>query len=236
MEDPLQLILAGLDREILIRLVLAVVLGGLIGLEREFRGRAAGLRTLIIVCLGATIIMIVSTRLAAQFFTGPGEAVVRVDPGRIAAGIVTGIGFLGAGVVLKIGDIVRGVTTAAAIWFVAALGITIGEGHYGLAIAATAVALVVLWLFNFMEAGFSAALYRTVTLKVDAEHARDARGKAQKILEKSRARMQDLKVCEEVASGQTELCFFIKVRQRYQALDVVNEIKAIDGVHRVEWS
>ena len=101
-------------------LLLAILLGGAIGLERESRGRPAGLRTHILVCLGATIIMIASTRMGELTQALSPASRIQVDPGRIAAGIVTGIGFLGAGAIIRIGDLVRGLTTAGCIWFVAA--------------------------------------------------------------------------------------------------------------------
>jgi putative Mg2+ transporter-C (MgtC) family protein len=119
---------------ILIRLFLALFLGGLIGLERGFHGRPAGLRTHILVCLGATILMVTPQIVATNFGQSMVSSWAQIDPGRIVAGIVTGIGFLGAGAIIRIGDIIRGLTTAACIWFTAALGIVIGSGHYGLAI------------------------------------------------------------------------------------------------------
>ncbi|MBW2261311.1 MAG: MgtC/SapB family protein [Deltaproteobacteria bacterium] len=223
-----QVLLADLDYEVFLRMGLAVVLGGLIGLEREQRSRPAGLRTLIIVCLGATMIMIVSTKLPAQFFSGPGEAVVRVDPGRIAAGIVTGIGFLGAGVVLKLGDIVRGVTTAACIWFVAALGIAIGEGHYALSILATITVLFVLWMLHYVEIFFRSNVYPTVTVKVQSEHADAAVDSAKKIFGQFKGSVKDLKACVEVGSDETLLCFSVKMRQHLQAHDVVKKLQILD--------
>ena len=230
-----QVLLANIDYEVFLRMGLAVVLGGLIGLEREQRSRPAGLRTLIIVCLGATIIMIVSTKLPTQFFSGPGEAVVRVDPGRIAAGIVTGIGFLGAGVVLKIGDIVRGVTTAACIWFVAALGIAIGEGHYALSVLATVTVLAVLWLLHYVEIFFRSNVYPKVTVKVRSEDADAAVESAKKIFEEFKGSVKDLKACVEVGSDETLLCFSLKMRQHLQAHDVVKKLQVLGGVRSVEW-
>lgn len=224
-----------LEWEVFLRMGLAVVLGGLIGLEREQRSRPAGLRTLIVVCLGATIIMIVSTKLPSQFFYGPGEEVIRVDPGRIAAGIVTGIGFLGAGVVIKLGDIVRGVTTAACIWFVAALGIAIGEGHYVLAVTSTLIVLVVLWLLHYVELFFQSNVYPRVKVTVGTEHADATLEGVSSILEESRGKLQDLKVSEVGSENETCICFHVKVRQHFQALDVVKKIRALEGVRAIEW-
>ena len=109
-------------------LVLAVVLGGAVGLERESHGRPAGLRTHILVCLSATMVILVSRTVAATPLDL--EQTTRVfDPNRMGAGIVTGIGFLGAATVLRSGDVLRGLTTAACIWYVAVLGIVLGEGR-----------------------------------------------------------------------------------------------------------
>lgn len=126
-------------REICIKFALALLLSGLLGLERERKGRAAGLRTHVVVCLGSTLAMIVSDLLAAEW-TATG-APIWLDRGRIAAGIVTGIGFIGAGTIINVGSIHRGLTTAAMLWFVAVLGIAIGVGFYRVAILGTFFAL-----------------------------------------------------------------------------------------------
>src|SRR5436305_6206963 len=120
---------------ILLRLMVAAVLGGAIGFERELRERGAGLRTHTVVSVGAALFTLVS----AYAFVGP-----RVDPTRIAAQIVSGIGFLGAGAIIRQGLSVRGLTTAATLWLVAAIGLACGAGYYDAAIIATGVALVTL--------------------------------------------------------------------------------------------
>lgn len=125
--------------DVLIKLGLAVVLAGVLGLERESKGRAAGLRTHILVCVASTVAMIVSDYLAAEWSRQ--GAPVWLDRGRIAAGIVTGIGFVGAGAIINVGNVHKGLTTAAMLWFVAVLGIAIGVGYYALAALATAIAL-----------------------------------------------------------------------------------------------
>lgn len=123
---------------VLFKLCLAVALSGLLGLERERKGRAAGLRTHILVCLGATLAMVVSDFLTRDWAaTG---ANVHLDSGRIAAGIVTGIGFIGAGAIINVGSIHRGLTTAAMLWFVAIVGIAVGSGYFVVAAAATLLA------------------------------------------------------------------------------------------------
>jgi putative Mg2+ transporter-C (MgtC) family protein len=128
----------------LARLALAAVLGGAIGFERELREREAGLRTHLLVCLGSALFTIVSAYGFRDFLTS-GDQVIRADPTRIAAQIVTGIGFLGAGAIIRQGISVRGLTTAATLWVSAAIGIAAGAGYYSGAVIGTVVTLVALW-------------------------------------------------------------------------------------------
>ena len=129
-----------LQPEDLLKIALAVLAGGFIGIEREFRDKAAGFRTLIFICVGATLFTIFSLRLAGD-----------KDPTRIAANIVSGVGFLGAGVILREGGRVVGLTTAATIWLTAALGMGLGGGQYALIGVAVLLALIVLWIFPRIE-------------------------------------------------------------------------------------
>ena len=130
--------------ESLLRLALAAVLGGLIGVERELREREAGLRTHLLVALGSALFTIVGA-YGFHAFLDSGESVVRADPTRIAAQIVTGIGFLGAGAIIRQGLSVRGLTTAATLWVVAAVGLASGAGYYSAAVITTALVLVALY-------------------------------------------------------------------------------------------
>jgi putative Mg2+ transporter-C (MgtC) family protein len=130
--------------ESLLRLSLAAVLGGMIGVERELREREAGLRTHLLVALGSALFTIVGA-YGFHAFLDSGQSVVRADPTRIAAQIVTGIGFLGAGAIIRQGLSVRGLTTAATLWVVAAVGLAAGAGYYSAAVITTAVVLIALW-------------------------------------------------------------------------------------------
>jgi len=127
--------------ELLLRLVLAALLGSVIGFERERLNWAAGLRTHMLVCVGSTLIMLVS---AFGFADVLGQQNVVLDPSRIAAQVVSGIGFLGAGSILLRGEIVRGLTTAASLWSVAGIGLAVGGGMYTAAIGATIIILIIL--------------------------------------------------------------------------------------------
>ena len=134
--------------EIALRLVMATALAGLVGLDREHRRSAAGLRTHALVGMSSCLLMIVSAFGFADILGTPG---VGLDPSRIAAQIVTGIGFLGAGTIIAHGESVRGLTTAASIWTVAALGIAVGAGMYRAALFGTALALIVLLVMRPIE-------------------------------------------------------------------------------------
>jgi len=128
----------------LLRLGLAAGLGGAVGFERELRDREAGIRTHLLVSLGSALFTIISAYGFHEFLVG-GGAVVRADPTRIAAQIVTGIGFLGAGAIIRDGLSVRGLTTAATLWVVAAVGMACGAGYYWPAVAGTALTIAALW-------------------------------------------------------------------------------------------
>jgi putative Mg2+ transporter-C (MgtC) family protein len=125
-------------------LTVAGVLGGAVGAERELRERQAGLRTHLLVCVGSALFTIISAYGFHDFLVS-GGALVRTDPTRIAAQIVSGIGFLGAGAIIRQGLSVRGLTTAATLWVAAAIGIACGAGYYSGAIIGTAITLIALW-------------------------------------------------------------------------------------------
>lgn len=135
------------DSVFLARLLVAMVLGGLIGMERQTRGRPAGLRTNILVCLGSAAIIVAFQKLSLEFNVGA-ESAIRMDPARAAAGVITGIGFLGAGTIVKSSDFVRGLTTAASIWVVSAIGVTVGLGEYVIAVVLTLLVLLALFTLH----------------------------------------------------------------------------------------
>lgn len=134
------------------RLFVAMILGGIIGLERQSHGRPAGLRTNILVCLGSAAVIVAFQKLYVDADPGV-QSAIRMDPARAAAGVITGIGFLGAGTIVKSKDFVRGLTTAASIWVVSTLGVTVGLGEYTIAIALTILVLLTLFLLHRIPVG-----------------------------------------------------------------------------------
>jgi len=131
---------------IFIRLLLSVFLSGLVGLERQFHRRTAGLRTHILVSLGSCLIMLTSIYVFDIF-----KGITTVDPTRIAAGVITGIGFLGAGAIIRSGEAVKGLTTAASLWIVAGIGLAVGCGFYLAAVISSVLALIVLLFLRHVE-------------------------------------------------------------------------------------
>ena len=143
---------------------LAVLAGGLIGLERTYHGRPAGFRTHTLVCTASSLLMLVTVYQWQLLPNAPLET-MRVDPTRMAQGIMTGIGFLGAGVIMKEGLTVRGLTTAASIWITAAIGILIGIGFYFPAVVATLLTLGTLSLFRWIEAIMPTLYYARLNVR-----------------------------------------------------------------------
>ena len=149
----------------MIRLLVAGVFGALIGLERDVHGREAGLRTNILISLGAAVFMILSEGIASAYAVGVGgETLFRADPARIAAQVVTGIGFLGAGSIIKSGFTVRGLTTAACIWMSAGIGMSAGAGFFELSFSAMVLSLFSLIILNKLEKKYSRDTYRTLEI------------------------------------------------------------------------
>ena len=151
--------------EIALKLLLAVALGGIVGLERETSHKPAGFRTNVLICVGATMMMILSGLILHEQEAG-GESF-----SRIAAGVITGIGFIGAGTIIQARGIVLGLTTAATLWAVAGLGLVIGAGYYWIAILFTALILLTLIIFGYIERHY---LKRTpYSYRIKTQNAKD---------------------------------------------------------------
>lgn len=152
---------------ILLRLAASCLLGAVIGLERDMHGRAAGLRTNMLVSLGSALFMIISATVAELYSAGgSGDTGLRVDPSRIAAQIIAGIGFLGAGAILKEGLNVRGLTTAACLWVSAGIGMASGAGLFELAAVVTAISLFTLTGMGYLDKLYAKDSYRTLEIAV----------------------------------------------------------------------
>ena len=152
--------------DILIHLLAAMIAGGLIGLERSYNGHPAGFRTHTLVCMASSVLMLVVI-YQKEWFSQALVETVRIDPTRMAQGIMTGIGFLGAGVIMKEGLSIRGLTTAASIWITAAIGILAGVGFYSPVLIVTIMTLGTLTAFRWIESKIPTLIYAQASLHLN---------------------------------------------------------------------
>lgn len=218
-------------KEMLIRLALASLFGALIGLERERKDWAAGLRTHMMVCVGACLVMIVS---AFGFSDILGTEHVELDPSRIAAQVVSGIGFLGAGAILFLkGGTVRGLTTAAGLWTVAAIGLATGGGLYFAAGATTFIALIILWAIQPLEKYYSKK-FRHMSLRIVTDGNSSNSELLKDLLTKERLKIQTFTL-EKHEDDFIFLITFESVEQ--QRMDIlIDELNTHRNVKEVFWT
>ena len=217
---------------VLLRLSVAALLGGAIGLERELRERQAGLRTHLIVCVGSALFTLVSAYGFRDFFVS-GGALVRTDPTRIAAQIVTGIGFLGAGAIIRQGLSVRGLTTAATLWLVAAIGMAAGAGYYSAAFIGTIGALLTL---GPLRVGSYKMLqrYRIEVDRLLVEiPAGGSPGAVIEAIERGGGRVRALEIAQE--GDRRSIAADVEL-SGIEAPTVVAAVGEVDGVLEVRWN
>lgn len=215
-------------------LLLALLLGGMIGLERELHGRPAGLRTHTLVCLVATSLILASRRLP---LLPEHEASLVFDPQRLAAGIVTGIGFLGAAAVVRSGDMVRGVTTGATVWCVAGLGVVIGEGAYGIAIALTVGAMLILVVLDWLPGRLGKVVYRRLKVRANGPDVTELMQRVRAILDEHRMQIQEIAGHVDANAGEHyELSFHIRCRDPLRAPRLLEAVARLEGVSFADWS
>jgi putative Mg2+ transporter-C (MgtC) family protein len=217
---------------VLLRLVVAALLGGAIGMERELRERQAGLRTHLVVCVGSALFTLVSAYGFHEFLVS-GGSLVRTDPTRIAAQIVSGIGFLGAGAIIRQGLSVKGLTTAATLWLVAAIGMASGAGYYSAAIFATAGALLTLGPLRI----FAYRVVRRYRPEVDRLlveiPAGGSPGAVLEAIERRGGRVVSLEIAQE--GDRRSIAIDVELRG-IEAPLVVADVGEIDGVLEVRWT
>lgn len=212
--------------EITLRLVVALILGGLIGLERETVARPAGFRTHILVATGSALIMMVSMYALSEGMTG------RYDPGRIAAQVVSGIGFLGAGTILREGISVQGLTTAASLWTVAGIGLAVGSGFYYAAVLATVLA--VLTLVFFSKIGWNKVISEHKILTVIMQDSPGQLAAVFSVLARHKVNVLNIDLSTE-DGGDAKLNLKVELPVKANNIDIVGELVAIHGVRRASY-
>ena len=219
--------------ESLLRLALAAVFGGAVGLEREFREREAGFRTHMLVSVGSALFTIASAYGFRDFLVN-GGSLVRTDPTRIAAQIVTGIGFLGAGAIIRQGLSIRGLTTAATLWVVAAIGLTTGAGYYSAAAITTLLVIVSLWPLRII-AHRVLSRFRAETNRLAVQLPAGASpGPFIEALERQGAHLQTLEIGHE-ADRRTVL-LDVSLPPESDAPAIVARLSELEDVLEIRWA
>lgn len=214
-------------RDTLIPLLMAAVLGGAVGYEREQANHPAGLRTHILVCVGSALIMQVSMYMWVLARGG-----TSVDPGRIAAQVVSGIGFLGAGTIMREGTNIRGLTTAASLWVVSGVGLAVGAQLYMEAVVAAAIILLTLQALSIVERRFiSRAGYHTINLRIVDEPGR--LGTVASAIGRRGVSIRNVQMRAGEPPGSLFIEFRLKMPPRSDITELVGELMTLPGVQSV---
>lgn len=213
--------------DMLIKLLLSCVLGGIIGLERESVNRPAGFRTHMLVSIGSTLVMMINGIMISAY----GD-VVNLDPGRFGAAVISGIGFLGAGTIIKEGNSVKGLTTAASLWTVACIGLAIGAGYYAISIITTLTVLVILELFARMEKKIIKKR-RQLVLRIISENTPGQIGKIGDVTGFHKCLIQDIDLDHQ--SDQTAIITLaLKYPKAFDLTSLMDDLSSLSGLKSVE--
>ena len=215
------------------QLALAAVLGGVVGLEREHRGRAAGIRTHALVAMGCCLVMVVSTYFARLYpYPQYGqESVLRIDPARIAYSVMAGIGFLGAGAIIRAGFSVRGLTTAASIWCIAAIGLAVGVKLYGISVAATLLVMFTLYVLHYVEGQVQKRWYKKLRVVCD-----DRPGQLKRfadLLSERGIGVLDVSFKRDVEAQRLTITYQLRLPKREMLPLLYDYLDGEEGVHAV---
>ncbi|HEX2946341.1 MAG TPA: MgtC/SapB family protein [Clostridia bacterium] len=212
--------------ETLLRLVLAGVLGGLIGYEREHTNRPAGFRTHILVCVGAALVMVTSEYIF-EVYSGK----VNLDPARLGAQVISGIGFLGAGTIIRDGFNVRGLTTAASLWAVSCVGIAVGIGFYSGAVIATILIFLTLIILKKAEKHFNSKnRYRTFI--VESDNAPGQVGQVTGLFEKYSIEIKNIQLYKS-KENNTMIKILVKMPGSTVDMQLLSDMQSLNGVGKV---
>jgi putative Mg2+ transporter-C (MgtC) family protein len=216
------------------KLFISALLGGFIGWERERRGRPAGLRTHILVCVGVTLIMLVSEHIFVQYQVYKQDSILRIDPARIASQVVTGIGFLGAGTIMRFRATVRGLTTAASLWVVAGIGLAIGSGFIIPAIFTAFIAIMTLILLPKIEGEIKKDKYITMKMLIAGqEHLLD---NIRSVLERYSLKLQTYKFERDMQKNEIMYDINVKYKDEDTLIHASNDMaKTIKDIKKLGW-
>lgn len=214
--------------DIIIRIILSCILGGLIGLERESLNKSAGFRTHILVCVGSALIMIVSQEI---YFMYQGKTAL--DPGRIAAQVVSGIGFLGAGTIMREGATVKGLTTAASLWVVAGVGLAVGSGLYFSALVTTGVVFIALIYLGKVER-LMTGMINVAVLVVTVQNRPGQLGRVGAFLGENGVLILNIQMKQTSDDNRVMFQIDMKIPHKVNMTEIIYQLSDIPGVYQVE--
>ncbi len=212
------------EYDIIIRLTISAVLGALVGWERERHNQPAGLRTHTILTVGSTLAMCLSIQLSMQFK----EFVATGDPTRLAAQVISGIGFLGAGAIIRYGANIKGLTTATSLWTVAIIGLGVGSGHY---LSAGYTTILLLFILTIMDQWEKRVVVHTSTrtIKVRAADGGDVVGDIRNILAAENVDSKSITFIKNIEANEINVKILVKIRQKSNEQTVIQRIAKIPG-------
>ena len=213
--------------EIILRLLLALFIGGIAGIEREKSRQWAGFRTHILVAVGSCVASITSLLLFEEY-----KYIVNLDPGRISAQVLSGIGFLGAGAILKTSNSIRGLTTAAGIWVVASIGLAIGFGYYYVSIMTWILLMITLNTLKFIENKIT--INKTSTFHITTLNISQTTSKMIALLEESRIKINNI----DISQGENNIWdvkLSVIYNSKYALKDIIQRITEIKGIIKVDY-
>ncbi len=216
------------------KLVLAAVLGGIIGFEREVHGQAAGLRTNVLVCMGGCLLMMLSLYIPRLYQELNGvESVIRLDPARIASYAIASMGFLGAGAIISGRGTVKGLTTAASIWLVTGIGLAIGAGFFSPAFASVVISLLVLYGFRQFKKYLPRDEHTLLTLVFDQEHRHLS--KVLKMLEDNRLTVNFINFYLQRADQSLTYKIRLQSKMTLPWNHLVKTLEGLPGLRQISW-
>jgi putative Mg2+ transporter-C (MgtC) family protein len=212
------------------KLMLALLAGGLIGMNRERHKQPAGFRTHILICLGSTLLMILSIYIPQTYFDFKNG-----DPGRIAAQVVSGIGFLGAGAIIRLGSSIRGITTAASIWLISAIGLCIGAGLFTISAVTVAFALFTLVILEKVEhKWFPQMLVKTLLLEFNQQNIPEESIKD--LLNKLRIHISDFDITISTESSLAQYKAVVKIPDSIEISKLIHKLNKLDNIKTIKIS
>lgn len=218
----------------MVRLLFACAMGALVGAEREHHGREAGFRTQLLVALGASLTMVVSIHFA-RFYSQPENAnvVIRLDPARVAYGVMVGIGFLGAGAIIRRGSVIRGLTTAASLWCTAAIGLACGFGMLWIALGATILVLMALFGLGGIESLLPSRWHKVVTAVIESKPGTNSITVVRQTLASCGVKVSDVCYVRDSETDLETVTLRVSVSPSRKSDEMVNWLRELPEVRKI---